>query len=555
MIGVIANSGEESIVREFFELFKTPWEFYRTGQTYDVVVCTRKEYPQDTVARLVLIYRPERTAFDIENKVNVQPGTAPATFSYADHRLPIYGPTATFLNSSLSLPKAGVPTESLVFPGKTNKGLVLRIGYNLFQEARTLLTTGQPIDKAQSPTLELHIGLLRDLITRSGLPLVEIPPIPAEYAFIACLTHDLDHPVIRNHWLDHTMLGFLYRATVGSAKEFCRGRRSFKDLCRNWLAVVRLPFVYLGMAKDIWREFERYLQMEAGLGATYFVIPRKNYAGREIDGAAQAKRAAGYEISDIKPELLRIRAQGNEVALHGIDAWMETASGKAEQETLSRTLEFAENAPGIRMHWLCFNANSPAILEAAGFSYDSSVGYNETVGYRAGTTQAYIPPGADKLMELPLHFMDTAVFSSQFLNLSEAEAKRTAGKLIDDVARFGGALTINWHDRSILPERLWDRFYGELIGDLKNRKVWFPITAQAVAWFRKRRTAKLSVQCDKQRVTFSVSASGDAKLPGLRVRVHQPRTWELFNQASPTAGSYVDMPFADKLETSVSLAF
>ena len=39
--------------------------------------------------------------------------------------------------------------------------------------------------------------------------------------------------------------------------------------------------------------------------------------------------------------------------------------------------------------------------------------------------------------------------------------------------RDSAALTINWHDRSILPERLWDPFYGELIGDLKNRKFGF----------------------------------------------------------------------------------
>ena len=29
MIGVIADSAEQDVVREFFELFKTPWEFYR----------------------------------------------------------------------------------------------------------------------------------------------------------------------------------------------------------------------------------------------------------------------------------------------------------------------------------------------------------------------------------------------------------------------------------------------------------------------------------------------------------------------------------------------
>ena len=32
MIGVIADPAEADVVREFFELFKTPWEFYRRDQ-------------------------------------------------------------------------------------------------------------------------------------------------------------------------------------------------------------------------------------------------------------------------------------------------------------------------------------------------------------------------------------------------------------------------------------------------------------------------------------------------------------------------------------------
>ncbi len=39
MIGVIADSAEQEVVREFFELFKTPWEFYRRDRRYEVVLC------------------------------------------------------------------------------------------------------------------------------------------------------------------------------------------------------------------------------------------------------------------------------------------------------------------------------------------------------------------------------------------------------------------------------------------------------------------------------------------------------------------------------------
>ena len=40
MIGVAANPSEWDTVREFFELFKTPWEPAVAGQPYRVVVST-----------------------------------------------------------------------------------------------------------------------------------------------------------------------------------------------------------------------------------------------------------------------------------------------------------------------------------------------------------------------------------------------------------------------------------------------------------------------------------------------------------------------------------
>ena len=43
MIGVIANDSEHAAIAELFDLFKTPWEFYRDERTYDVVLSTLGE--------------------------------------------------------------------------------------------------------------------------------------------------------------------------------------------------------------------------------------------------------------------------------------------------------------------------------------------------------------------------------------------------------------------------------------------------------------------------------------------------------------------------------
>ena len=139
------------------------------------------------------------------------------------------------------------------------------------------------------------------------------------------------------------------------------------------------------------------------------------------------------------------------------------------------------------MHWLYFGAQRAMLLEKAGFDYDSTIGYNETIGYRAGTSQVFKHPDVDHLLELPLHIMDTALFYPSYMNLSDEQAGAAMLPLIENAARFGGVLTINWHDRSLGPERLWGDAYVNLLRELRARTPWFATASQTVAWFRKRR--------------------------------------------------------------------
>ena len=195
-------------------------------------------------------------------------------------------------------------------------------------------------------------------------------------------------------------------------------------------------------------------------------------------------------------------------------------------------------------------------LEEAGFSYDSTVGYNETVGYRAGTTQVYKPLETANLLELPLHVMDTALFYPCHRNLSPQEAGNVVGGLVENTGRFGGVLTINWHDRSIVPERLWDECYVRLLAQLRQREAWFATGAQAVAWFRKRRSAALeSVLWDGDTVHVKASMKPEkGGLPGLRIRVHRPRS-----KAAPgtpraeSADAYVDVAFDQDVDLCLAL--
>ena len=522
MIGVVADPEEHAAAREFFELFKTPWEFHHRGRRYDVLLSTSGERPDEGTADFVVVYCGGKTPDDEEASVEATTAGVTSILAFGATRVPIYGRCVTFQGGLEGLSREGHPRETAARVVRTGRRLTVRVGYDLFREVGLLLAKGQPLEHAGIPTLDLHIALLREILGWSGVPLVEIPPAPDGYSLIACLTHDVDHPLVRRHWADHTAAGFLYRACLGSVINVLRGRASMRDLLTNWAAVLRLPFVHCGLAKDFWLALDRYRAIEAAAGSTFFVIPVEGYPGETGDGPAPRRRAARYRASDIAPELRRLAAAGSEIGVHGIDAWLDSAKGLEELREIVRITGTPEI--GIRMHWLYGDQRSPAILEDAGFSYDSTSGYNEAIGYRAGTTQAFAPPGTTWLLELPLHIMDTALFYPCHLNLSPREARQRVRTVIEHARRLGGAVTVNWHDRSIAPERLWGRVYREIVRDLEDAGAWFPTASRGVSWFRKRRAAVFeSVTCESGQVHAKVSIPTGDTLPGLTLRVHEPR--------------------------------
>ena len=548
MIGVIADSAEHDVVREFFELFKTPWEFYRGDRRYDVLFCSG-DRQFDGTAKVVLVYAGSRIHFDDAQKNPTGRQRRQCVLSYQGSQIPIYGETITFPEKDSGLLTDEDSQQCVGYLDQSRELVLARIGYDLFGEVRTLLTVGQPPANADIPALELHIALLRDLITGCGVPLVEIPPVPEGYRFIACLTHDVDHPSIRQHKWDHTTFGFLYRAVFGSLCNLIHGRIPVRDLVTNWTAALKLPFVYLGLAKDFWRGFaDRYLELEKGIPSTFFVIPFKDRSGRNSHGPAPMFRAARYDAQDIVDTIQELLTAGCEVGLHGIDGWLDSSKGQEELEEIQRLTGVPEI--GVRMHWLYYDQQSPATLERAGAAYDSTIGYNERVGYRAGTAQAYKPLEARRLLELPLHVMDTALFYPAYLGLAPRQARTRVGRMMDTAVQFGGCLTINWHDRSIAPERLWDASYRDLVQDLKARGAWFSTAGQAVSWFRKRRSVEFETDCmEPEAVRAKVRGDHGDNLPGLRLRIHNAR--ESGGNGSCGSENYVDMAFDESVDTRI----
>jgi hypothetical protein len=550
VIGIVSQDTEVAAVHEFFQLFKTPWEFCVLDHDYDLVIATSGEIPNELSAKAIAIYSSVQIGLDQVLGISAQRREGVKWLQWSGVTFPVYGGVSVFqpCGQPFIQPKGERGAVGLHLADSARQ--IFRIGYDLFQEVSFLLSTGQPAENSHILTLEMHIALLRDCMVNANIPFVEIAPVPTGYDFMACLTHDVDFVGIRDHKCDHTMWGFVYRGLVGSLLNALAGRMAWSKYLHNVKAVFSLPLVYLGLRDDFWLEFDRYMQIEKSLGSTFFLLPFKNVPGTWESRPAPKRRAAKYDFTEIKDQVLELIRNGCEVGLHGIDAWQNSQTALVEMGRIREVTKHSE--VGARMHWLYFAESSPKALEDAGCAYDSTFGYNDAIGFRAGTTQVFCPVGAHNLLELALNIQDTAMFYPRRLNLSEAQALESCKQLIQSTVLHGGVLTVNWHTRSLSPERLWGDFYAKLLKEIQTHRVWFGTAGQIVKWFRKRRNCRIdSVEFSENNVYLKLRGPLPDGQPSIVLRIHHPRFTSCTTRPAHMP-AYMDIPWRGEHELNIA---
>jgi hypothetical protein len=380
---------------------------------------------------------------------------------------------------------------------------------DIFKTIRTALNTGRP--HVHEPVCEIHLDNLRRKL-REHMLLVEIPPSPWSFSYMVALTHDVDLLSIRERrWLSAGYVAF---------RCLCKGL--VPEACRIFLAKC-------GACKDPWDLFSSWIEIENELGvrSTFFLLPSMDRAG----ACSPPVRAGYYPLESAPiPELIR---NGWEAGVHGIDNWIDENCGKEEIALFRR---YGLENIGNRVHWLLYNENSPTVLDRAGYFYDSTVGYNDDIGFRAGTLQVYRPAGTQTLVELPLHIQDIALFGTSCwelsgtrwikipcLNLDEVHAGERIAGLMKYAGKYGGVVTILWHYESISSPACLEPMYRNLIKKAQDEKAWIAPAGTIVQWFLARRSLRIS--CKEEKKCLVISAEGNMKfthLPACRLRVYIP---------------------------------
>lgn len=108
---------------------------------------------------------------------------------------------------------------------------------------------------------------------------------------------------------------------------------------------------------------------------------------------------------------------------------------------------------GGRQHYLRWCPETWIHWENCGLSYDSSVGFADRIGFRAGTCIPYRPwllalnRQAD-LLEIPLLVMDRTLLES--MKLTATEALAAVQDCLGRCRAVGGVFTILWHNNNLL---------------------------------------------------------------------------------------------------------
>jgi len=246
---------------------------------------------------------------------------------------------------------------------------------------------------------------------------------------------------------------------------------------------------------DPYDQFDRWVTEEErhGFRSSFYFVPPDPSRPHEYDPTYAWGDPVTFEgrRTTVAGMMRRMAERGFDVGLHGSYLSHRDADELVRQK---RSVEAcaAQTVAGTRQHFLRFDVRETwTAQEHAGFGYDTTLGYNEEIGFRAGIAAPFRPwdPArrtARNLIEVPLTVMDGALFRS--LKLDTATAIARVREHLERVEEVGGLAVLLWHPNAAA-ETLhpgWWQCYVATLEWLAARGAWVTSAAEIAAWWRQR---------------------------------------------------------------------
>lgn len=211
---------------------------------------------------------------------------------------------------------------------------------------------------------------------------------------------------------------------------------------------------------DYWMEFEKSVNMRS----TFYV-----YAESGKQSTQQWLLDPSYKVASnirLQEQLKMMLKEGFEVGLHGSFLSSNNRDRlRNEQSILQDAIQ--QPVRKTRQHWLRYEeAITPYIHEEL-FDQDSTVGWNDRVGFRAGIASKYRPfnhrdQKPFNYFIVPQVIMDSNIYDYSFGN-EEAMILKSK-RLLEEVKDLKNThISISWHPRTCSNDYKWNGAYETLV--------------------------------------------------------------------------------------------
>lgn len=265
-----------------------------------------------------------------------------------------------------------------------------------------------------------------------------------------------------------------------------RNRYVLLHNCKEMLSNLKVPFAI--RAKNLIYDmmYNRHLQIK-----NYIKIEKQKNAKSEFYFIEGMKHRLGkrYELSSIKKEVEMLKEDSNfHIGVH-VNFFSYNDEKKIKHEI--GCIEKLTNTAVIsgRNHYLRFNVPySWEVLNNSGILCDSTLGYSDINGFRASTSQAFIPYNIDKdeivpIFEVPLVIMDGIIMESQ---MTFEEKWYSIKKIIDEVINYNGTSSVLWHQR-VIYDKEYKEMYEKILDYVNEKNGKFVLAKDLISRYEKQK--------------------------------------------------------------------
>ena len=204
------------------------------------------------------------------------------------------------------------------------------------------------------------------------------------------------------------------------------------------------------------------LEKTYGIKSVFYV-----YAGAGKKNLKQWLLDPSYVLtSPLVRQLKTLHSNGFCIGLHGsYESAVNEETLVAEKARLEQAIGF--KVTKIRQHWLRYRESITPDLHSRNFDSDSTLGWNDKMGFRSGVASQYCPYNhrvgrGYEHMEIPQIIMDSTIFDYNATDI-ESALEAAEGILKTAMAVVAPHVSISWHQRTASADYNWHITYENLI--------------------------------------------------------------------------------------------